>query len=120
VLCNQYDLTLNGVELCSGSIRITDSEIQKKVMNIVGFPEKDAEERFGFLLEAFRYGAPPHGGVGLGFDRIVALLNGYNDIREVIAFPKNKQAQCPMDGSPSEITERQMKELHIKNDFVKK
>ncbi|MCM2326128.1 MAG: aspartate--tRNA ligase [Candidatus Woesearchaeota archaeon] len=120
VLCNQYDLTLNGVELCSGSIRITDPEIQKKVMNIVGFPEKDAEERFGFLLEAFRYGAPPHGGVGLGFDRIVALLNGYNDIREVIAFPKNKQAQCPMDGSPSEITERQMKELHIKNDFVKK
>lgn len=120
VLCNQYDLTLNGVELCSGSIRITNPEIQKKVMKIVGFPEKDANERFGFLLEAFKYGAPPHGGVGLGFDRIVALMNGTNDIREVIAFPKNKQAQCPMDDSPSEITERQLKELHIKNDVVKK
>jgi aspartyl-tRNA synthetase len=120
VLCNQYDLTLNGVELCSGSIRITDPEIQKRVMNIVGFPEKDAQERFGFLLEAFKYGAPPHGGVGLGFDRIVAIICGYSDIREVIAFPKNKDAECPMDGSPSEITEKQMKELHIKLDFVKK
>jgi len=120
VLCNQYDLTLNGVELCSGSIRITDPEVQKKVMNVVGFSETEAEKRFGFLLEAFKYGAPPHGGVGLGFDRIVALMNGYNDIREVIAFPKNKNAQCPMDGSPSDITDRQMKELGIKLDFVKK
>jgi len=120
VLCNQYDLTLNGVELCSGSIRITDPDIQKKVMKIVGFPEAEAEKRFGFLLEAFKYGAPPHGGVGLGFDRIVALLNGYNDIREVMAFPKNKQAQCPMDGSPSEITQQQMKELHLRHDIVKR
>jgi len=120
VICNQYDLTLNGLELCSGSIRITDPELQKKVMKIVGFPEKEAKKRFGFLLDSFKYGVPPHGGVGLGFDRIVALMNGYTDIREVIAFPKNKQAQCPMDGSPSEITERQMKELHIKLDHVKK
>jgi|SaaInlLV_10m_DNA_2_1039722.scaffolds.fasta_scaffold09053_2 aspartyl-tRNA synthetase len=120
VICNQYDLTLNGLELCSGSIRITDTELQKTVMKVVGFPEAEAKKRFGFLLEAFKYGAPPHGGVGLGFDRIVALMNGYTDIREVIAFPKNKQAQCPMDGSPSDITERQMKELHIKLDFVKK
>jgi aspartyl-tRNA synthetase len=120
VICNQYDLTLNGLELCSGSIRITNIELQKRVMKIVGFPEKEAKERFGFLLEAFKYGVPPHGGVGLGFDRIVALMNGHTDIREVIAFPKNKQAQCPMDGSPSEITEKQMKELHIKLDFVEK
>ena len=120
VLCNQYDLTLNGLELCSGSIRITDPELQEKVMEIVGFPKEEANKRFGFLLESFRYGAPPHGGVGLGFDRIVALMNGYNDIREVIAFPKNKQAQCTMDGSPSEITDRQMKELSIKPDFIKK
>ena len=120
VICNQYDLTLNGLELCSGSIRITDPELQKRVMKIVGFPEKEAQERFGFLLDAFKYGAPPHGGVGLGFDRIVALMNGYTDIREVIAFPKNKQAQCPMDGSPSEITKEQMKELNIKLDFIKK
>ncbi len=120
VLCNQYDLTLNGVELCSGSIRITDPKLQEKVMKIVGFSKKEAYKRFGFLLDAFKYGVPPHGGVGLGFDRIVALMNGYNDIREVIAFPKNKQAQCPMDGSPGDIDDRQMKELHIKLDFVKK
>jgi aspartyl-tRNA synthetase len=120
VLCNQYDLTLNGVELCSGSIRITDPEVQKKVMKVVGFSKEDAEKRFGFLLESFKYGVPPHGGVGLGFDRIVALLCGYNDIREVIAFPKNKSAQCPMDDSPSEITQTQLKELHIKADFIKK
>jgi aspartyl-tRNA synthetase len=120
VLCNQYDLTLNGVELCSGSIRITDPEIQKKVMKIVGFSQEEAEKRFGFLLEAFKYGAPPHGGVGIGFDRVVALLIGNNDIREVIAFPKNKNAENLMDGSPSDITERQMKELHLKHDFVKK
>ncbi len=120
VLCNQYDLTLNGTELCSGSIRITDPEVQERVMNIVGFSKKEAHKRFGFLLEAFKYGVPPHGGVGLGFDRIVALMNNINDIREVIAFPKNKQAQCPMDGSPSEIDDIQMKELHIKLDFVKK
>mgnify|MGYP003984718605 FL=1 len=107
------------MELCSGSIRITNPELQKRVMKIVGFPEKEAESRFGFLLEAFKYGAPPHGGVGLGFDRIVALMNGYTDIREVIAFPKNKNAQCPMDGSPSDITKEQMKELNIKLDFVK-
>ncbi|MBU0758729.1 MAG: aspartate--tRNA ligase [Nanoarchaeota archaeon] len=119
VFCNQYDLTLNGVELCSGSIRINVPEIQERVMKIVGFPKEEAEKRFGFLLEAFRYGAPPHGGVGIGFDRIVALMCGYNDIREVIAFPKNKNAQCPMDGSPAEITERQLKELHIKVDLTK-
>ncbi|MBT7392820.1 aspartate--tRNA ligase, partial [archaeon] len=120
VICNQYDLVLNGMELCSGSIRITDPKLQEKVMDIVGFPKEEANERFGFLLDSFRYGAPPHGGVGLGFDRIVALMNGYTDIREVIAFPKNKQAQCPMDGSPSEIPDRQLKELNIKLDFVKK
>ncbi len=119
VLCNQYDLTLNGVELCSGSIRITDPKIQERVMKVVGFYKDEAQKRFGFLLDAFKYGAPPHGGVGLGFDRIVALLCGTNDIREVIAFPKNKDAECPMDGSPNEITEQQMKELHIKLDFIK-
>ncbi|PIY59914.1 aspartate--tRNA ligase [Candidatus Woesearchaeota archaeon CG_4_10_14_0_8_um_filter_47_5] len=121
VLANQYDLTLNGVELCSGSIRITDPEVQKKVMQVIGLSQQDIEERFGFLLEAFRYGAPPHGGVGLGFDRIVALMCKVpgNDIREVIAFPKNKAAQCPMDDSPSDISPVQLKELHIRSDIVK-
>ncbi len=115
-----YDLVLNGVELGSGSIRITSPETQKKVMKVVGITGEEAERKFGFLLEAFKYGAPPHGGMGLGFDRLVALLQGINDIREVIAFPKNKKAQSPMDGSPADIEEKQMKELHIKSDIIKK
>jgi aspartyl-tRNA synthetase len=114
-----YDLVLNGVELGSGSIRITDVELQERVMNRVGFKKEDAEKRFGFLLEAFEYGAPPHGGMGLGFDRTVALMCGFNDIREVIAFPKNKKAENPMDGSPNEIEDKQLKELHIKTEKIK-
>jgi len=115
-----YDLVLNGYELGSGSLREFRPDVQKKIMNIVGFPDEKAEERFGFLLHAFKYGAPPHGGIGLGFDRIVALACGYNDIREVIAFPKNKSAQCPMDGSPSPVDNEALKDLHIKLDIAKK
>ncbi len=115
-----YDLVLNGVELGSGSIRETDPEIQQRLMKVIGLSKEEARKKFGFMMDAFRYGVPPHGGMGLGFDRIVALMCGYNDIREVIAFPKNKDAECPMDGSPSEVEEKQMKELHIKVDLVKK
>ncbi len=114
VLCTQYDLVLNGVELGSGSLRINNPELQKKVMNVVGISGDEAKEKFGFLLEAYRYGGPPHGGIGLGFDRIVALMCGTLDIREVIAFPKNKKAQCPMDDSPSLISRQQMDELNIR------
>jgi aspartyl-tRNA synthetase len=113
VIGNLFDLTLNGVELGSGSIRINIPKIQKKIMNIVGINEEEAEKKFGFLLNAYRYGGPPHGGMGLGFDRTCALLLGYNDIREVIAFPKNKKAQSPMDDSPSNIDKEQLKEIHI-------
>jgi aspartyl-tRNA synthetase len=118
VYCTQYDLVLNGWEMGSGSIRINNPEIQERVMRVVGYPKEKAQERFGFLLESFRYGAPPHGGIGIGFDRVVSLLLGIYDIREVIAFPKNKHAQCPMDGSPAEIEERQMDELGLA--FTKK
>lgn len=120
VYADLYDLVLNGVELGSGSIRETNPETQQKVMKVIGIKKEEAIKRFGFLMEAFRYGTPPHGGIGLGFDRIVALMCGYNDIREVIAFPKNKDAECPMDGSPSEVDDAQLKELHIKSDLVKK
>ncbi|MEK6837496.1 MAG: amino acid--tRNA ligase-related protein, partial [Nanoarchaeota archaeon] len=120
VLGNLYDLVLNGTELGSGSIRINDPELQEKVMKVVGLSHDAAEKKFGFLLEAYRYGAPVHGGMGIGFDRTVALMMGLHDIREVIAFPKNKKAESPMDGSPSEIEERQLKELHVKTDVVKK
>ena len=120
VYATLYDLVLNGVELCSGSLRIHKPEIQKKIFSIIGLSEKEAEKKFGFLLEAYKYAGPPHGGVGIGLDRLVTLLIGLKDIREVIAFPKNKAAQCPMDGSPSDIDEKQLKELNIKLDIVKK
>lgn len=109
-----YDLVLNGVELGSGSIRVHDTKIQEKIMRVVGYPIREAEKKFGFLLEAFKYGAPPHGGFALGFDRIVALICGINDIREVIAFPKTKSAESPMDNSPSEIDEDHLRELGLK------
>ncbi len=115
-----YDLVLNGIELCSGSLRIHKPEIQKKIFSIIGLSEEEAKKKFGFLLEAYKYGGPPHGGVGIGLDRLTALLIGLNDIREVIAFPKNKAAECPMDGSPSDIDQKQLKELHLKLDIVKK
>jgi len=120
VLCTQYDLVLNGVELGSGSIRNHQPKVQEEIMNAIGFSKEEANERFGFLLEAFKFGAPPHGGIGIGFDRTVALMQGLHDIREVIAFPKNKSAECPMDGSPGKIDEIQFKELGIKVDVKKK
>lgn len=115
-----WDLVLNGVELGSGSIRINNPEIQERIMNFVGIDKKEANEKFGFLLEAYRYGGPPHGGMGLGVDRTVAMMLGFHDIREVIAFPKNKNAECPMDGSPGTIDKVQQKELGLKFDIIKK
>ena len=120
VYADQYDLVLNGIELGSGSIRETNTATQEKLMKVIGLTHEEARKKFGFLMDAFKYGVPPHGGMGLGFDRIVALMCGYNDIREVIAFPKNKDAECPMDGSPSEVEEKQLKELNIKVDLIRK
>jgi aspartyl-tRNA synthetase len=113
VLGDLYDLAMNGLELGSGSIRVSNPDLQKRIMKFIGIDEEKAKERFGFLLEAYRYGAPVHGGMGLGLDRLVALISGTNDIREVIAFPKNKNAECPMDGSPSEIERKQLDELGL-------
>lgn len=115
-----YDMVLNGVELASGSIRVHRPDVQQKIMDVVGFPRAEAKERFGFLLEALKYGAPPHGGFGIGFDRLVAMICGFSDIREVMAFPKNKSAQCPMDDSPSSVDKQQLKDLHLKLDIVQK
>ncbi|MGC8814289.1 aspartate--tRNA ligase [Dictyoglomus sp.] len=109
-----YDLVLNGTELGSGSIRIHKKEIQEKVFNILGITPEDAKKKFGFLLEAFEYGAPPHGGIALGIDRIIAILTNSNSLREVIAFPKTQSGTCLLTGAPSEVDPKQLEEVHIK------
>lgn len=114
VRAQAYDLVLNGNEIAGGSIRIFNKELQNKMFNLLGISETEAQKKFGFLLDAFRYGAPPHGGIAFGFDRIVMLLTGQQSIRDVIAFPKTTSAMSLMDESPSEVSEEQLRELHIR------
>jgi aspartyl-tRNA synthetase len=114
VHANAYDLVINGVEIGGGSIRIHDSKLQAKMFEVLGFTTEEAEYRFGFLMNAFRYGAPPHGGIAFGFDRWVSLFAGLNSIRDVIAFPKNNMGRDVMQDSPSEIDQAQLKELFIR------
>ncbi|MBI5646620.1 MAG: aspartate--tRNA ligase [Ignavibacteriae bacterium] len=108
-----YDLVWNGNEVGSGSIRIHNSELQSKVFRTLGLPEEEIQEKFGFLINAFKYGAPPHGGIALGLDRIITILLGIPSIRDVIAFPKTNSALSLMDNSPSHVSEQQLRELHI-------
>ncbi len=114
-----YDIVLNGNELGGGSIRINDIGLQKKIFRILGFDDKRIEENFGFLLRSLDYGAPPHGGIALGMDRLVMLIGRLESIREVIAFPKNQSATCIMSDSPSEVTEQQLKEVNIRLSGLK-
>jgi len=120
VRSQSYDLVLNGWEIGGGSIRIHKKDVQTRVLKVIGLEYEDAVKRFDFLMEAFKYGTPPHGGIALGFDRLTALMNGITDIREVIAFPRNKAAENPMDKSPQEWNPEFLKELHLKLDIVKK
>lgn len=114
IKARQYDLVLNGVEIASGGIRNHRRQIQQKVLNALGIDDQRAERMFGFLLNALEYGAPPHGGIAPGLDRIIALIAGCDSIRDVIAFPKTTQALSLMDGAPSEVDEKQLRELGIK------
>jgi aspartyl-tRNA synthetase len=108
-----YDIVMNGYELGGGSIRIHNKELQAKIFTLLGISDEDAEEKFGFLMDAFKYGAPPHGGMAFGLDRIVMLLVGSNQIRDVIAFPKTTSAMSLMDNSPSPVDEQQLEDLHL-------
>ena len=114
VRAKAYDLVLNGVELCSGSIRITDPELQARMFRLLGLTDKEIEEKFGFLVDAYKYAAPPHGGLGIGLDRLSMLLCGAESLRDVVAFPKVKDASELMSQCPSTVDEKQLEELHIK------
>lgn len=113
VRAKAYDMVLNGFELGGGSIRIHRRDIQQKIFSLLGFSAEDAQERFGFLLDAFKYGVPPHGGLAFGFDRIIMLMTGSSSIRDVIAFPKVKDASCPLTDAPGTVDDKQLDELGI-------
>jgi len=116
VRANAYDMVINGVEIGGGSIRIHNRELQQKMFSVLGFSKEEAEKQFGFLMNAFEYGAPPHGGIAFGFDRLCSIMAGLNSIRDIIAFPKNNAARDLMIDSPSVVSDEQLKELHLKTE----
>ena len=113
VRAKAYDIVLNGVEMGGGSVRIHQADIQSKMFEVLGFTPERAGEQFGFLLEAFKYGVPPHAGLAYGLDRVVMLMVGADSIRDVIAFPKVKDASCLMTEAPGQVDDKQLEELHI-------
>jgi aspartyl-tRNA synthetase len=113
-LSRAYDLVLNGTEVGGGSIRINRTEMQQIVFSILGIGHEEAREKFGFLLDALKYGAPPHGGIAFGLDRLVMLMTGASSIRDVIAFPKTQTAACPLFNAPALVSDEQLKELGIR------
>jgi aspartyl-tRNA synthetase len=118
IKANAYDMVLNGNEIGGGSIRIHDKATQQLMFNYLGFTPEEAKNQFGFLMDAFQFGAPPHGGLAFGLDRLVAILGGQETIRDFIAFPKNNSGRDVMIDAPSVIDEKQLKELHIKLNLI--
>jgi aspartyl-tRNA synthetase len=116
VKAKAYDVILNGVELGGGSIRIHEPDLQDTMFKALGFSEASVKEKFGFMIDAFKFGTPPHGGIALGLDRMIMLMTGSQTIREVIAFPKTQNATCLMSHAPGPVEDLQLKELHIKLD----
>jgi len=114
VRAKAYDLTLNGIEVGGGSIRIHRREIQERMFKLLNFSQEDAMDKFGYLLEAFEYGTPPHGGIAFGLDRLIMLMAHRDSIRDVIAFPKTASAICQMTSAPSAVSKEQLRELHIR------
>lgn len=120
VVANAYDLVLNGYEIAGGSMRIHDQDLQAKMFSLIGFTDEQIKARFGFFVDAFKYGTPPHGGIAFGLDRFAMALTHSNSIRDVIAFPKNASARCPLTNAPAKGTEKQLEDLHLIIDYPEK
>jgi aspartyl-tRNA synthetase len=114
ILSRAYDMVLNGTELGGGSVRIHDTEMQKAVFDLLGISDEEADDKFGFLLNALKYGCPPHAGIAFGLDRLVMLMSGASSIRDVMAFPKTQTASCPLTSAPSAVSSAQLKELNLR------
>ena len=120
VKANAYDMVLNGVEIGGGSLRIYNAELQEKVFESLGLTQEEAHAKFGFMMDAFQYGTPPHGGIAFGLDRLVMLMAKRGSIRDVIAFPKTQSARDVMSNAPSEVDDKQLRELSIRTAVKKK